>query len=422
MSENRKPDDPFRVLVVDDSRIERLLITKHLTTLGYQVSEADNGEAAAAQIAAGGADIVLSDWMMPGMSGLDLCRAARRIGDQGYVYFILMTSRQERDAVTQGLDAGADDFITKPADRDELVARLAAGRRLLALHRRLHEQQRETAGAYETIKRLYGQIQTDLTTAAALQREHLPAPTAEVNGMRVAALCRYKHHVGGDLVGYFPVGRRALAAYSIDVSGHGVASSLLAIQLAQAFAPDDPERSIAFERRRFGAPTARSPREVLQDLNTRYLSSEDHDVYFTMAYALVDVPSGQVSLCQAGHWPAAIQSPNGSVRFIEGAAAPPVGLIDGAEFPVSHLTLARGERLLMYSDGITEAPWDGPDGMLGLEGLSSVLEALAGEETATLLPSIMASMAAGDSDRAPHDDVSIIALERVAQGGLALAG
>lgn len=121
-------DARCHVLVVDDSRLQRRILVSLLKKWGYSVDEAASGEEALARADARRPDFVMSDWMMPGMDGLQFCRLFRDRAGDAYSYFILLTSKSEADDIARGLDAGADDFLTKPVDANELRARVQAGR------------------------------------------------------------------------------------------------------------------------------------------------------------------------------------------------------------------------------------------------------------------------------------------------------
>ena len=158
------------VLVVDDSRAQRRLTVATLTKLGYDVIEADGGKEALAIAARTDVDMVLSDWMMPGMDGLELCRAFRQLPRDRYGYFMLLTSKSEKGAGAQGLDVGADDFLSKPINGEELRARIAAGDRILRMERELNEKNRLITATLEEISSLYDSLDRDLIEARKMQQ------------------------------------------------------------------------------------------------------------------------------------------------------------------------------------------------------------------------------------------------------------
>ena len=143
------------VLVVDDSRLQRRILVASLKRWGYQVSEAGSGGEALEKCAETHFDIILSDWMMPGMDGLEFCQNFRRMPRQSYGYFILLTSKQEKDAVARGLDCGADDFLNKPVNAVELRARINAGERIQRMERELVEKNALITSTLQQLQSLY---------------------------------------------------------------------------------------------------------------------------------------------------------------------------------------------------------------------------------------------------------------------------
>ncbi len=117
---------PARVLVVDDSRAQRQLLSVYLRRWGYDVVESASGEDALALCADSPVDVVISDWMMAGMTGVEFCKRFRALPREGYGYFILLTSKSEKAEIASGLEAGADDFVPKPGQQRR-IARAPAG-------------------------------------------------------------------------------------------------------------------------------------------------------------------------------------------------------------------------------------------------------------------------------------------------------
>jgi len=137
----------YSILVVDDDPVSRTLLERILKREGFNVITAQDGEEALRLFKAQYIPIVLTDWMMPKMNGVDLCRAIRQIETPGYVFIIIITAKDSRDDIVKGLEAGADDYVNKPFYPPELLARIKTGIRILELERSLRE-------ANEQIKRL----------------------------------------------------------------------------------------------------------------------------------------------------------------------------------------------------------------------------------------------------------------------------
>ena len=128
----------MRVLVAEDQRIARMWLRARLLAWGYDVEEAAGGEEAWARLREpGGPRLALLDWIMPGLEGPEICRRVRALGREPYVYLILLTGRDRREDVVEGLGAGADDYMAKPFHDSELEVRLRAGRRIVELQAEL---------------------------------------------------------------------------------------------------------------------------------------------------------------------------------------------------------------------------------------------------------------------------------------------
>ncbi|MEO8032133.1 MAG: response regulator [Gemmatimonadota bacterium] len=128
---------PTAVLVVDDDPVTLILLPTLLTAAGYEVRTATNGREAWDILRVTPIPVVISDWSMPVLDGVQLCRQIRARTEAPYTYFILVTTRSGKDSYLTGMEAGADDFITKPVDRDELLARIKVAERILGLHQEL---------------------------------------------------------------------------------------------------------------------------------------------------------------------------------------------------------------------------------------------------------------------------------------------
>ncbi len=174
-----QPEDrTYSILVVDDDPVSRTLLERLLTKEGFHVISAENGEQALNIFKKQYIPIILTDWIMPKMNGVELCRAIRDIEAPGYVFIIIITARDSRDDIVKGLEAGADDYVSKPFYPSELLARIKTGIRILELERSLRK-------ANEEIKRL--SITDPLTNCynRGYLMEHLPK--------EIKRAIRYKH-------------------------------------------------------------------------------------------------------------------------------------------------------------------------------------------------------------------------------------
>ena len=150
----------MKILIAEDSAMGRRLLQRVVESLGHECRVADDGVAAWELFRQEGADVVISDWLMPGMEGPELCRRVRG-ADGPYAYFVFLTVLRDKQHALQGVRAGADDYLTKPLDPDELQVCLIAAERVVAVHRGLAEK---TAALEHANQELYETARTDIVT------------------------------------------------------------------------------------------------------------------------------------------------------------------------------------------------------------------------------------------------------------------
>lgn len=191
----------MNTLIAEDDDITRLLLASVLTRLGHRVQEARNGREAWEAWQTGHFPLIISDWMMPGLDGLEFCRRIRAAEQAEYTYVILLTSRSGKTNYLEAMDAGADDFVTKPFETDEFAARIHVAGRILGLHatlrasnadleRRVRERTNELAKALLVKSEFLSHASHELRTplhhvlgfAQLLESEHLTEPQAESVG------------------------------------------------------------------------------------------------------------------------------------------------------------------------------------------------------------------------------------------------
>ena len=400
---------PRHVLVVDDSRAQRHMVSMQLRRWGYRVTECESALAGLDMCRASDIDIIISDWMMPGMTGLEFCKEFRDLDRESYGYFVLLTSKSEKTEIADGLEAGADDFLTKPVASNELRARLRAGERMLATQAELLAKNRVIASTLVELQKLYDSLDRDLIEARKLQQTLIRDRVRDYGWARVSLILRNSGRVGGDLVGSFRVDDDRVVVYSIDVSGHGVASAMMTARLAGFLTGSSPEQNLAFQTGPNGDHVLLPPAAVVDRFNRLMLEEIQAEQYFTMALAVIDRQSGTLDLVQAGHPHPLLVRRTGEVQKL-GDGGLPVGLVSEARFDQVRLQLAPGDRLILCSDGFTECPL--PNGQdFGEDGLIESLRASSHLSGSDLLEAMVWDLTrAAGTDSFP-DDVSGIVLD-----------
>jgi sigma-B regulation protein RsbU (phosphoserine phosphatase) len=399
-----------RVLVVDDDAATRFLIASRLGNWGHQTAPAGNGREAWQMLNRDHYDLVISDWNMPEIDGLELCRLIRNMKGAPYRYIILCTANDRRGDFLTGMDAGADDFMVKPIDNDELRARVRVAERILELQAGLASQNRTLRKLNEQLKTAYETIQRDVSAAAAMQQRLLPEKPYVRNGLRLEWLMIASSFLAGDMMNYFPVNDRYLVFYQLDVSGHGIPAALLSVTLHQLLTaePGSPIFDIhpGVDQSRILAPA-----KVVAELNRRF---QGHDgQYFTILYGILDIDSGETRFCQAGHPMPFRHAADGVVSAV-GEGGFPVGIWPAMEYDETVVHLLPGERLLLHSDGITECrnPAGEP---YSAERLQVLIQRSGDCSLTDVMRLVQEEVTAWHGNAEFADDISLLALERVSR-------
>jgi len=337
------------ILLVDDNRTMLLVWKQILTKRGYKVITASDGGQALIKLKENPhIQFVLSDWMMPEMDGIELCKHLKATGYDKYIFFVLLSGKNDQNSIIEGINAGADDFIVKDTHVDELDARVKAGFRTLALHNEVIDKNTKLDSAYAMIKK-------DLEAAGDLVKKLLPTKR-NFNGVELSYVSIPSAQVGGDMLGYMQLDEEHVAFYLLDVAGHGVSSALMSFSVQQSITSSSEKGSLvktAIDE----APFYRisEPHEVIKQLNDIYLSDEQSLLYFTMVYSVLNVKTGRLSFSVAGHPPLVwLHNQIGDAEFI-GQDSFVVGAFDFVDFKTSHIQLEPGDKVWIYSDGLTEA-------------------------------------------------------------------
>jgi len=404
----------MKILLVDDDPIACSILSMLLVSQGHEVIEATDGLLAWELVQQGGQDginFVLSDWMMPNLAGVDLCRKIRAANLDRYVYVILCTSRGEKSDLIEGMDAGADDFLVKPISPEELRVKVRAGERVLSLQQGLADKNRELAQTNTQLQSAHRLVQDDLKAAAWMQQRLLPQPAQRAHGLECAWRLQPCGYIAGDIFNIFALDDREMGFYLLDVCGHGVPAAMLSVTLSMMLTPEATHGS---PLKRFNQETGRSevlsPSEAVRELNRRFQSKDDR--YFTMIYGLFDTESSTLRIAQAGH-PGPILLHPGEPAGILGEGGMPVGLWPKMELDCFTIPVVKGDRLILYSDGVTECA--SPDGeAFGERRLLAYLDLCAAsphDDLHSLLDELLQQLRQWHGADEFEDDISLLAIE-----------
>ena len=146
----------MKVLIADDEKIARMIMQKMLETFGYEVYTAADGAEALTVFLEHHPDFVVTDWMMPRMDGITLVKTIRAFAESEYTYIVMITAREDKSDLMEGMQAGVDEFLSKPVDKDQLKARMRVGRRIITLQETLRHRIKELEEANRHVRKLQG--------------------------------------------------------------------------------------------------------------------------------------------------------------------------------------------------------------------------------------------------------------------------
>lgn len=260
--------------------------------------------------------------------------------------------------------------------------------------------QSEIRAAHEDLLRKQKHTERDLEAAAGIQRSLLPDKPPATSALEVRWRFEPCQQTGGDIFNVLRLDDDHYGFYMLDVSGHGVPSALVTVSASQALNAD----SGVLVRRDGENPGVVSPAEVMRRLDSEY-PTERLDKFFTIAYAVVDVPDRTLRCSSAGHPPVPLQTAGGDVRLLENGG-PIVGMGFDLPYEEDTVTLEPGDRVFLYTDGVVEHR--SPEGELyGTDRLIGILGNLARASLDAVLDGVMEDLAAFNP-APPADDVSLL--------------
>ena len=362
---------PETILVVDDDKTNRSLLSIILKKEGYRVIEAEDGQDALTKGLETPVDLVLLDIMMPNMDGYEACRRMKEEPGTSDIPVIFLSAKAETRDKIMGLESGGADYVTKPFDKGEVLARVRSQLRIRNLTREVIEKQKL--------------LDDDLRVAAGIQQSLLPSrEVPEKSHLKWAWRFKPCEEIGGDIFNILRLDESHYAVYMLDVSGHGVASALVTVSASQMLQPHT--NTLVRHDSEGSGKEMISPVDVVKRLDNEY-PMERFDKYFTLVYMLIDTEKGLLRYCNAGHPPPVLFRADGTVEKLE-KGGPMVGLQGALPFEEGEIALASGDRIILYTDGVVEYEKANLD-FYGEERFNDVIMRSAGFHIDAFLDDIM---------------------------------
>ncbi|GIP34074.1 SpoIIE family protein phosphatase [Paenibacillus sp. J2TS4] len=342
------------ILVVDDNPVNLIIIEKILKNEGYpdciKVNSAhelfdylkiDSDEPMDCDV-----DLILLDLMMPEIDGLEACRRLQKVERLKDIPIIIVTALGDSNKLAEALDLGASDYVMKPINKVELMARIRAALRLKYEMDWHIERDRK--------------IRYELDLAKQVQRSVLSLPIDD-ELINIRANYYPSSELAGDMYSWFPIDEHRYGIILLDTMGHGISSSLVCMFISSVLQDTITELT--------------DPEKVIHELN-RYMSqlySKDHFIhyYFTAIYMVVDTRNKQIEYVNAGHPPAVVFHDGDQISKMDrGSCA--VGFFDKIEIEKSVIRYKDTARIFMFTDGLMEVLEE--EGMDGFQALTAKLE------------------------------------------------
>jgi serine phosphatase RsbU (regulator of sigma subunit) len=379
-----------RILVADDDATSRKLLTRILTRAGFSCTQAPDGIEALKLLHADPPSLLLLDFDMPGMDGAEVLRHLRKDGDAGIAQIptIMLTGHGGEESEVLCLEAGADDFVTKPINQAVLRARIDTQLRLRSMRSQLQKQNDELEAWRRNLER-------DLEAARLTQQSLIPQKPPVLPGWDIAACYRPVIQVGGDIYGWLRMADGRTLFWIADATGHGASAALLTTLAKLLF--------------HHGTAEHQAPTEIMEAVNNDFRSIFGARSFMTAMCVALDPETGRASVVGAGHPPLLVARSGGRTEGI-GSSAPPLGLLERSEFIETNIDLEPGDAFFLYTDGIYGSGRD-ENPRLSSGRLAEMLQPMA-ENAQALLDRVLEQAVLNDGGKASPDDVAAVAVRR----------
>ena len=379
-----------RILVADDDATSRKLLLRILTRAGFTCTEAPDGIAALKELHDNPPSLLLLDYDMPGMNGAEVLKQLRHDGNAivAQIPAIMLTGHGGEESEVLCLEAGADDFVTKPINGAVLRARIDTHLRLRSMRSQLQKQNDELEAWRQNLER-------DLEAARLTQQSLIPQKPPVLPGWEIAACYQPVIQVGGDIYGWLRMADARILFWIVDATGHGASAALLTTLAKLLF--------------HHGTAENNQPVEIMEAVNNDFRSIFGARSFMTAMCVALDGRTGRASVVGAGHPPLLVARAGGRTESI-GSSAPPLGLLERSEFVETVIDLEPGDAFLLYTDGIYGSG-HGENPQLSAKRLAETLQPMA-ESAQALLDRVADCSGTRDNGEEPPDDVAAIAVRR----------
>jgi sigma-B regulation protein RsbU (phosphoserine phosphatase) len=395
------------ILVVDDTEANRESLGRRLERRGYGVDTAVDGEDALAKLRATRYDLVLLDIMMPGLSGIDVLRTIRQEQPASDLPIIMCTAKDQSEDMVQAFELGANDYVTKPLDFAVVMARVKTHLELGRSVRQIRELEKRLSERNAELELAIARTRSDLEAAARVQSAFLPHTAPKLSGFDFAWKLIPCTELAGDSLNVFRLDHDHVAAYVLDVSGHGVAAALPAVAATRLLMPGrDPDSILTRDDGQPDAGKPVPPVEIAERVDRWFKSNPDTHQFVTLFYAMVNARTRVLTYVSAAHPPAVLVR-QGKAELLRGSGLP-IGLGEGYEQTTRQLE--KGDRVYLYTDGVPESQ-DAARETFGMERVLASLEASAGKPLQETLDDLLAEVRKWCGEEPQHDDISLIAIQ-----------
>src|SRR5438477_828055 len=390
--ESMSKNSRTQILVVDDDTMSRKILVQLLASNGYECRECDEGTKALELIHAKQPSLLLLDFDMPGLNGAEVLKRLRSDSNPAVAQIpaIMLTGHGSEESEVRCLQAGADDFVTKPINAAVLRARIETQLRLRSMRRQLERQNDELEEWRRNLER-------DLAAARLTQQSLIPQKPPPLPGWQFATCYRLVIQVGGDIYGWLRMKDGRILFWIADGTGHGAAAALLTTLAKLLFHHGSVEHD--------------TPARVMEAVNNDFRSIFGGRSFMTAMCVAVDPATGRATVVGAGHPPVLIARRSGGTESIA-SVAPPLGLIEHPEFTETTVDLDSGDAFLLYTDGLFGAA-KGERLRLTPQLLEKMLDRSAPNAEA-LLRGILNQAAPENGQDALPDDLAALAVRRTA--------